>query len=70
MHCDVRVTVPNGYGVMQPYSVDVWWGDTMMSTAYVMLGSVRAERPIRKGTKVFARVVEAAKDKVRPYRRP
>lgn len=66
MILDVRVLVDNGYGVKQEYSVDVWQGWSLPSLAYVVPnnGGPRDTRPIRRGTKVYKRVVEAAKAKI------
>lgn len=67
MISDVRVKVPNGYGVMQTYSVDLWQGFTMPSPVYLVCneGGPRSDKKIRRGTKVYARAINAAKVKVR-----
>lgn len=60
---DIRVTVKNGYGVPQEYSVDLWHGYSIPSTAYIVpnAGGERCKRPIRRGTKVYNRVIIAAR---------
>lgn len=63
MIADIRVHVRNGYGVLQEYSVDLWQGWSMPSDAYVVpnSGGKRHYQPIRRRTKVYARVIEAAR---------
>jgi hypothetical protein len=63
MHMDVRVTVKNGYGVAQEFSVDLRHGDDPPSSAYAVpnKGGPRSDRRIRRGTKVLAAVIEAAR---------
>jgi hypothetical protein len=72
MISNVRVQALNGYGVQQEYSVDLWQGVTMPSQAYVVPtdGGPRDDRPIRKGTKVYERVIAAARLKYRREHEP
>lgn len=64
---DIRVKTTNGYGVTQEYSVDVWQGFSMASQVYVVPnnGGSRFDAPIRQGTKVHQRAVDAAKAKLK-----
>jgi hypothetical protein len=69
MIADIRVIAKNGHRVWQQYSVDLWEGTSLPSQAYVMFsGGIRHNKPIRRGTKVYAGVIAAAREEVRRRR--